>query len=52
MKLAVFDIGGTMVKTGYFTGNKLTKQTEWATPATFAGLLALMHRRVDGQEIT
>ncbi|WEV36505.1 ROK family protein [Lactobacillus sp. ESL0677] len=52
MKLAIFDIGGTTVKTGYFVNDCLIDQSSFTTPKSFADLIKKMHQLIDDQEIT
>ncbi|WEV40235.1 ROK family protein [Lactobacillus sp. ESL0681] len=51
MKLAVFDIGGTTVKTGTFVDGKLTNLSSFQTPKTLGDLFEQMHRFIDGNDI-
>lgn len=48
MKLAVFDIGGTNLKCGYFgDDHNITCQKKYETPKTFKGLVKQIHRYLD-----
>lgn len=51
MKLAVFDIGGTKVKYGYFEHNHLKDISSFNTPKSFEKLVAEMHARIDSHAI-
>lgn len=46
MRLAVFDIGGTAVKTGFFNGNTLSETGSFVTPETFEGLVKKMQATI------
>lgn len=47
MKLAVFDIGGTAVKYGFWDGQKITDAAEFPTPATFEEMIIQLKQVVD-----
>lgn len=50
MKLAVFDIGGTAVKSCFFENGELSNKTSFATPATFSALVEKMKAYIQNSE--
>ncbi|WEV51211.1 ROK family protein [Lactobacillus sp. ESL0731] len=52
MKLAVFDIGGTTVKTGIYENEHITEQASFKTPKTFTALKEKMHEFIDQGHFT
>lgn len=51
MNLAVFDIGGTPVKTAYYDGEKIYQKGSFLTPETFEKLVARMRQNVEQNKI-
>lgn len=52
MKLAVFDIGGTTVKTGIYEDKHIIEQESFKTPKTFTALKEKMHELIDDRHFT